>query len=454
MGKGQTCSTTDPCQQCSPEFACTNGVCTQSLTKFTPGCSCVNNSQCLSGLCGSSSSVCLGTGLYTGSSCQFSSQCQSGWCLGGTCRGYTPADGVSSVNSCGNNNDCAIGQICSTWGVSSQAPYPQCHDLSDNNGFCYSTGDCKANYGHLNPQVECVNGGSGVGYCTPLPGENGVCGTSTTPSQCAYYSDTAQYTCNTSTQPPRCVKGVIPIAVGQPCTTSNIQVVTPCVPGAFCNTNQPNQGFQLVSGTCQNINTVSLGGNCSDLSLACANPNSVVCKVNATTQVYSCQTGQNSVGRTCNYTNVTADSIQCPSDFATLYCACNSLCSVQPPPPNTVNCGTGTIVNYETLLNNFPNTAGYAEAMYSGNRHYLADALCCFGCGSPSQLAKFASQTGVVVDCQAKTITAVKICDNTYTNVPYLQNCNKYVGAVGGASMAHVSIATAILSIATFFAIF
>jgi len=357
------------------------------------------------------------------------------------------------VNSCGQNNDCAIGKICSSWGVTAQAPYSQCHDLSDYNGFCYGTGDCKANYGNLNPQVECVNGGTGVGYCTPLPGENEVCGTSTTPSQCAYYSDTAQYTCNTSTQPPTCVKGYL--AVGQPCQTSNFPPFpAQCIPGAFCNTNQPNQGTTLLSGTCQNIYTVSLNANCSDLSLACANPNSVVCKLNATSGSYTCQTGQNSVGKTCNYTDPTADSTQCPSDFAALYCACNNSCSIPPAPSGTANCGTGTYVNAQTLLNSFPNTAGYAESAYQGNRHYLADALCCAGCGNAGQQAIFASQTGVVVDCQAKTITAVQICDNTYNNVQYLQNCNKYVGAVAGASMAHVSIATAILSIATFFAIF
>jgi len=290
---------------------------------------------------------------------------------------------------------------------------------------------------------------TGVGYCTPLPGKDGVCGTSTTPSQCAYYSATTQYMCNASN---RCEKGYI--AVGQSCTTSNFPPFpTQCVPGAFCNTNQPNQGTTPLSGTCQSINTVSLNGNCSDPS-ACANPNSVICKLNATSGLYLCQTGQNFAGKTCNYTDPTSDLLQCPSDFATLYCACNNSCSIPPPPSNTANCGTGTYVNAQTLLNTFPNTAGYAEAMYQGNRHYLADALCCAGCSNGFQLAKFASQTGAVVDCQAKTITAVQICDNTYNNVPYLQNCNKYVGAVAGASMAHVSIATAILSIATFFAIF
>jgi len=93
-------------------------------------------------------------------------------------------------------------------------------------------------------------------------------------------------------------------------------------------------------------------------------------------------------------------------------------------------------------------------AKYPGNKHYVADYVCCNSCGSSAETV-LASTTGVIVDCQAFSITEVKICDDTYTDVYYLQNCAKYVGAEGGASIAHVSISTVvILSIAIFLTIF
>jgi len=91
---------------------------------------------------------------------------------------------------------------------------------------------------------------------------------------------------------------------------------------------------------------------------------------------------------------------------------------------------------------------------YGRNQRYLADYWCCNHCGTGAE-SVFASASGVIIDCQALSIKSVQICDATYNDVLYLQNCPKYVGATGSASVAHVSIATiVILSIATFLTIF
>jgi len=255
-------------------------------------------------------------------------------------------------------------------------------------------------------------------------------------------TSTQPYYCNTTLQPPRCV---IPansqIAVGQPCSIGG----TTCVTGAYCDTNQP--ATFGTAGTCRNDYSVSLGGNCSDTNFACANPSNSQCKFNSTSFLYICQTAINSFGQSCNYSNQTADSVQCPSDFTSLYCSCNSTCAYRQTIGGSGSCGSRTYSNLFSQLNNFPswNAAGYAEAFYGGNQNYLADYYCCQGCGNFPVL--YATSTGITIDCQAKTISAVKICDNNYQNVLFLQNCNKYVGATGGASMGTVSFATmAILS--------
>jgi len=163
--------------------------------------------------------------------------------------------------------------------------------------------------------------------------------------------------------------------------------------------------------------------------------------------------GVNSFGFACNSTSAVPDSTQCPTNFGSiqLYCACNNTCAyVTNGGVVSGSCGEWTYINFQALLINAPTVASTADAEFSGNQNHLADYYCCNGCGSTAQ-GYFATQTGVTIDCQSKTISKQQICDNTYTNVPYLQNCAKYVGAEGGASVAVASVSTMVLlAVATF----
>jgi len=160
---------------------------------------------------------------------------------------------------------------------------------------------------------------------------------------------------------------------------------------------------------------------------------------------------QNSFGNACNFSISTSDTIQCPTNLPTvnLYCACNNTCAYVQNSVISGGCNDWTYVNYAALLISGGNTASTADAEFGGNQAHLADYYCCQGCGG-SQQSLFATATGVTIDCASLSISKQQICDNTYQNVPYLQNCAKYVGAQGGASMAVASVSiTAILALAT-----
>jgi len=342
------------------------------------------------------------------------------------------------VNSCGTNNDCEIGQRCSRWGVASTAT-SQCHDLSS--GFCWVDSDCSSNYFNFYPDRQCINGGSGVGRCTPFSQLGEVCGTATTTTQCAYYDDTGadgvsrkrQYICN-GTNPPRCVKPVPPVGQGAACDAT-LPFSTPCDAITYCQlptTQPPNTSQSSNPGTCQPRYNIALGANCSNYFYACQKPN--LCQQN-NNSVYTCTAPINTFGQACNYSNTTIDTVQCPSSSGNLYCACNNTCAYEQTSSTSSFCGTSTTVNFAAIFNTFPNPLTPAVAQYNGNQRDIADYYCCSYC--QSQASTLAVSTGVVIDCEALTIRAVDFCDNTFDGTTrYFQNCDKYTPSIGAGVVA------------------
>jgi hypothetical protein len=323
-----------------------------------------------------------------------------------------------------------------------------CHGLSKTGDVCYSDTDCAANRFQTEMKEECTGQGSGPGQCTPLPGKGQYCGTSTTPSNCAYYDVTSsyrtQYYCNTSLNPAVCTE--LTISMGDPVGTACLKQAYTCASGLYCQLNTNQIAFTGM-GTCQQMYNIPKGSNCSDPTEACVGGanGQTDCRQDSTSGFTTCQDSM--LGKTCNHTNTQIDAdTQCANYYGNYVCGCNDVCVVADQGSGSVGCNERQQARWNGLFISGVSDATDATpawANYKGDRRALADRACCTGCGTSAETDD-ARYYGVTIDCKSLSISIPKICDSSYKPVYLLQNCKDYVP--NAASSLSISFLVVFLS--------
>ena len=140
LAQGDNCTANADCTVCGSGLVCnfTTGTCvTESASPstsprpFDAGCACANSSQCWGGCFAVNGGApqCLNDELAPGDQCLVDGQCKSGACAGGVCVGK-----AAGVACSGDNEECAMGLVCTLAGTCGAGVAP--------GGTCEYDGEC------------------------------------------------------------------------------------------------------------------------------------------------------------------------------------------------------------------------------------------------------------------------------------------------------------------------
>jgi len=309
-----------------------------------------------------------------------------------------------------STQQCALGLKCSNWGWPVQS---RCHGKTGEGGSCWSDADCNS------VDLHCL-GSSGLnpGTCRQYPTMGQACGTSTTFPSCQS-SGSGCVSCNYSTaRCEKCTQTVyITIPRGGACDYAN---TTSCDNGLYCemNSHQPPLAPYVVGhnvGTCQPLNNVPSGGNCSSTN-SCPRYSSCTRVFSNGVYVFTC--GNSTLNSPCDpYSNLPDYQI-CPSSGGySFYCRCDKTCQLQ------VSSGTssGSCYSANSVASSYfwgtsvPSISPALAQLPASYQRALANYYCCMAAqsGCPATLA---SQNGVIMDCGSLSFSIPSICDAKGTN--------------------------------------